>query len=290
MMIKKIVVIMLLAFVPMITFAQASGGQIRRKPQTSFSSKPSRTQNRRRAEPHRQLTVEQKSILDNIANNMVYIEGGTFMMGPIADEKWKPWDQEGQLHRVNLSSFYISKYEVTQEIWETVMENNPSTFYGVKRPVENVSWEDCQVFIKKLNALTGRKYRLPYEAEWEFAARGGNRSMGYKHSGSNNINDVAWYERNSSNMTHEVGLKKPNELGLYDMTGNVLEFCQDYYMVYDGNAQTNPTGPTSGFFRVYRGGGWGSSIEYRYCHISARQPIGPSTAYNYVGLRLALSY
>ena len=287
---KKIIFVVVFFLVPVLVIAQASGGQIRRKPQTSSSSKPSRTQNRRRAEPHRQLTVEQKSILDNIANNMVYIEGGTFMMGPIADEKWKPWDQEGQLHRVNLSSFYISKYEVTQEIWETVMENNPSTFYGVKRPVENVNWEDCQVFIKKLNALTGRKYRLPYEAEWEFAARGGNRSMGYKYSGSNNINDVAWYKGNSSNMTHEVGLKKPNELGLYDMTGNVLEFCQDYYMEYDGNAQTNPTGPKSGFFRVYRGGGWRSSIEYRYCHISARQPIEPSTAYNYVGLRLALSY
>lgn len=290
MMIKKIVVIMLLAFVPMITFAQASGGQIRRKPQTSSSSKPSRTQTARRTEPTRQLTAEQKSILDNIAYNMVYVEGGTFMMGPIADEKWEAWNTEGKLHRVALSSFFISKYEVTQEIWETVMENNPSTFYGVKRPVENVNWEDCQVFIKKLNALTGRKYRLLYEAEWEFAARGGNRSMGYKYSGSNNINDVAWYKGNSSNMTHEVGLKKPNELGLYDMTGNVLEFCQDYYEEYNENPLTNPTGPTSGFFRVYRGGGWCSTIEYRYCHISARQPIAPSTAYNYVGLRLALSY
>ena len=138
------------------------------------------------------------------------------------------------------------------------MGNNPSGFKGKRRPVENVSWEDCQTFISKLNSITGKQYRLPTEAEWEYAARGGNRSQGYKYSGSNTPSNVAWYDDNSGNKTHEVMTKSPNELGLYDMSGNVYEWCDDWYDIkyYANSPNNNPKGPSSGFYRVIRGGCW----------------------------------
>lgn len=277
---------MLLAFVPMITFAQASGGQIRRKPQTSFSSKPSRTQNRRRAEPHRQLTAEQKSILDNIVNNMVYIDGGTFMMGATINEDSEAWINESPIHKVNLSSFYIGRYEVTQEEWDLLMDYNYSNFKGSKHPVERVSWSDCQIFIKKLNELTGKKFRLPTEAEWEYAARGGNKSEKYSYSGNNNASTVGWYIKTSDESTHDVGTKLPNELGLYDMSGNVFEWCQDWYAEYSNIEQTNPQGPVSGTKRVVRGGGWNSTP--RALRVSWRVS-GPEDSRAFeLGFRLAL--
>ena len=167
------------------------------------------------------------------------------------------------------------------------MGSNPSYFKGSKLPVENVSWNYCQLFITQLNQLTGKRFRLPTEAEWEFAARGGNNSKGYKYSGSDNIEAVAWYYENSDRKTHDVAGKQPNELGLYDMSGNVWEWCQDWYDKYYSlpSVVTNPTGPTDGSFRVHRGGYWHSNAED--CRVSSRDYNSPSNSSDR-GLRLAL--
>ncbi len=166
------------------------------------------------------------------------------------------------------------------------MGSNPSNFKGSNLPVEKVSWEDCQKFISRLNEKTGRRFRLPTEAEWEFAARGGNKSRGYKYSGSNDIGSVAWYDGNSGGKTHAVKSKQPNELGLYDMAGNVVEWCQDWYSKYSSSAQTNPKGPNSGLFRVFRGCSW-ENVVGGY-HSSYREANGPSLRLDALGFRLAL--
>ena len=167
------------------------------------------------------------------------------------------------------------------------MGNNPSYFKGDNLPVENVSWNDCQTFIFRLNNLTGKNFRLPTEAEWEYAARGGNRSRGYKYSGSNTLSDVAWFDDNSGSKTHPVGTKSPNELGLYDMSGNVWEWCSDWYGTYSSSSQTNPTGPSSGSGRVRRGGCWLNDAGL--CRSSSRCDGSPDERGDYLGLRLALS-
>ena len=170
------------------------------------------------------------------------------------------------------------------------MGSNPSeNRQGGDYPVENVSWNDCQEFIKKLNARTGMKFRLPTEAEWEYAARGGNRSKGHKYSGSDNLDEVGWYCDNSDYHMHSVGRKKPNELGLYDMSGNVWEWCQDWYGDYSSEAQTNPAGPQSGKWgrRVLRGGSCWRDAER--CRVSDRSNSGPGLRFDLYGLRLVLS-
>jgi len=187
---------------------------------------------------------------------MVFVKGGTFQMG-CTSEQSSCVRNEKPVHTVTVGDFYMGKYEVTQKQWRDVMGWNPS--YRSKCddcPVENVSWNDVQEFIKKLNKKTGQHYRLPTEAEWEYAARGGNKSRGYKYSGSNSIGEVAWYDGNSSDRTHRVGTKSPNELGLYDMSGNVWEWCSDWYdkMYYEISPSINPQGPSSGKKRVLRGG------------------------------------
>ena len=199
-----------------------------------------------------------------------------------------PYDDEKPTHKVTLTNdYYIGKYEVTQALWQAVMGNNPSNFNGDNLPVEKVSWDDCQEFISKLNKMTGKKFRLPTEAEWEYAARGGKKSRGYQYSGSNNLSDVAWYTSNSGYKTHTVGSKQANELGIYDMTGNVLEWCQDWYGKYSSFSQTNPTGATSGSNRVFRGGGWHGSAWN--CRSSCRSSYSPGYRYINLGLRLILS-
>ena len=180
----------------------------------------------------------------------------------------------------------IGETEVTQELWKAVMGSNPSNFSGTNLPVEWVSWDDCQTFITKLNQLTGRNFRLPTEAEWEYAARGGQKSRGYKYAGSNALSDVAWYAENSSRETHPVKQKQANELGLYDMSGNVDEWCQDWYGSYSSNAQTNPTGPSSGSRRVSWGGDWLSSASY--CRIASRNNCSPGFRSCFVGFRVVL--
>ena len=184
--------------------------------------------------------------------------------------------------------FSIGKFEVTQEEWEAVMGNNPSQFKGARRPVEQVSWNNCQNFINKLNKLTGMTFRPPTEAEWEFAARGGNigKDNDNKYAGSNRVRNVAWYSENSNLQTREVGGKDPNELGLYDMSGNVWEWCQDRYGPYNDNAQTNPIGASSGSSRVIRGGSW-INIAIQCC-ITNRDYYSSSTRNTNLGFRLAL--
>ncbi len=237
---------------------------------------------------HNNLPILNETFTVNgVSFTMIGIEGGTFTMGGTAEQGNDAENNEKPAHLVTLSGYSIGQTEVTQELWQAVMGSNPSYFTGnLKRPVEKVSWNDCQTFITTLNQLTGRNFRLPTEAEWEYAARGGNRSQGYKYAGSNIIDDVAWYSGNSGSTTHPVATKTPNELGLYDMSGNVYEWCQDWYGYYSSDAQTNPTGPTSGSNRVLRGGSWGSGA--RYCRVSDRGHSTPaSTGYN-LGLRLAL--
>lgn len=217
--------------------------------------------------------------------NMVFVEGGTFTMGCTAEQVDECDDDEKPAHHVTLSSFYIGKYLVTQEEWEHIMGHNPSRFKGARRPVECVSWDDVQLFLERLNELTRGNFRLPTEAEWEYAARGGKYSEGYKYSGSNNLDEAAWYSTNSAKETHEVGLKKPNELGLYDMSGNVREWCSDWYGVYSSENQFNPRGPVTGTERVLRGGC--KCHADKYSRVSSRTKFRPQLACR--GIRLASS-
>ena len=232
-------------------------------------------------------TIKLQDELDKLISNMVYVSGGTFTMGATSEQGIDAYNDEKPTHSVTLSSFYLCKYEVTQALWQAVMGNNPSSFKGDNLPVEQVSWNDCQTFISRLNNLTGKNFRLPTEAEWEYAARGGNRSRGYKYSGSNTLSDVAWYDGKSESGTHPVGSKSPNELGLYDMSGNVREWCSDRYGTYSSTSQTNPTGPSSGSGRVNRGGSWYDVT--RSCRLSSRYDDAPVNRHGLLGLRLALS-
>ena len=222
-----------------------------------------------------------------ISIDMVRVEAGTFTMGATPEMK-DPWDDEKPTHQVTLTNdYYIGKYEVTQALWKAVMGNNPSNFKGDNLPVEMVSWDDCQEFISKLNSITGKTFRLPTEAEWEYAARGGKKSRGYQYSGSSNLSDVAWYTSNSGSKTHAVGSKQANELGIYDMSGNVLEWCQDWYGKYSSSSQANPTGANSGSDRVFRGGCWNYSAWS--CRSSYRIIYSPDYRNYNLGLRLLLS-
>ena len=229
----------------------------------------------------------QPFMVNGVLFKMIAVEGGTFLMGsPESDAEAD--DDEKPQYEVTLSNYYIGETEVTQELWETVMSSNPSEFKGPKLPVENVSWDECQEFILKLNEKTGMTFRLPTEAEWEYAARGGKKSKGYTYSGSNTIDDVAWYFDNSGATTHEVGKKRANELGIYDMSGNVWEWCQDRYgeTYYENSPSTDPLGPDLGSIRVDRGGSvWNVA---RNCRVAFRFWDSPGDRSNFLGFRLAL--
>ena len=224
--------------------------------------------------------------VNGIKYNMVWVEGGTFSMGATSEQGSDAYSDEKPVHSVTLSSYYIGKTEVTQALWKAVMGSNPSYFEGDDLPVEQVSWDDCQEFIRKLNSLTGQNFRLPTEAEWEFACRGGNNSRGYKYSGSNYIDNVAWNWDNSGKKTHPVATKSPNELGIYDMSGNVWEWCADRYGDYSSGAQTNPKGPYDGSGRVNRGGSWFDNAGN--CRSSNRNYYRPAYRNDFLGLRLVL--
>ena len=223
---------------------------------------------------------------NGVSFDMMMVKAGIFTMGATSEMK-DPYPGEKPTHQVTLTNdYYIGKTEVTQALWKAVMGNNPSYFKGDNLPVECVSWDDCQEFISKLNSLTGQNFRLPTEAEWEFAARGGNNSNHYQYSGSNELGDVAWYDGNSGDNTHAVATKQPNELGLYDMSGNVLEWCSDWDGDYSSSSQTNPTGPNSGSYRVSRGGSRRSLA--RRCRSSDRLSFTPDSSDDRLGLRLVL--
>ena len=239
-------------------------------------------------------TGNQTFTVNGVSFTMVQVQGGTFIMGATSEQGSDAESREKPAHNVTMSSYHIGETEVTQELWKAVMGKNPSVHEGGNLPVENVSWKDCQKFIKRLNKITGKDFRLPTEAEWEFAARGGNLSKGYKYSGSDNLDDVAWSEENSSGTTHNVATKRSNELGLYDMSGNVSEWCSDWIdsYTYSSFSQTNPTGPSSGHFRVIRGGSW---VDTAWgCRVSARHQgsinswFKPDNQNEWRGLRLAL--
>ena len=228
---------------------------------------------------------DQTFTINGVSFTMKLVEGGTFQMGGNDSDASS---DEKPVHNVTLSNYYIGETEVTQALWKAVMGSNPSSFKGENLPVEKVGWNDCQEFIRKLNQKTGKNFRLPTEAEWEYAARGGKKSKGYKYAGSNNIG-VAWYTDNSSSKTHAVKGKSPNELGLYDMSGNVSEWCSDWYGsdYYGKSSSVNPLGPSSGSMRVLRGGGW--YIDARYCRVSSRGGHFPHGMYGDFGFRLCLS-
>ena len=222
--------------------------------------------------------------LDDIMSDMVQVRGGTFTMGCSGSDCSHT---ALPAHSVTLDDFYIGRYQVTQFVWKQVMGawDNPSRRPGDNLPVEIVSWDEIQTFIERLNEMTGRNYRLPTEAEWEYAARGGNQSGGYMYSGSDTPDDVGWYIDNSDGRIHPVGMKKANELGIHDMSGNVDEWVNDWYAPYSGDPRNNPTGPESGSNRVVRGGSAVRDAEA--ARVFSRGGYGPSLYNPNLGFRLA---
>ena len=228
----------------------------------------------------------QYSILQNLMKNMVLVEGGTFNMGASPEQEYEALSDEWPAHNVTVSSFSIGRYEVTQDEWEAVMGTNPSKNKGGRKPVENVNWSDCQRFIAKLNAMTGKKFRLPTEAEWEYAARGGNKAEGHKYPGGDDITELAWMAANSENETHQVGTKNPNELGLYDMAGNVWEWCANWYLPYTSLMNASRRKQKTAPIRVLRGGGFKSAPTF--CRVSFRGGDKPNVKDIRFGFRLAM--
>ena len=230
---------------------------------------------------------------------MVYVQGGTFEMGATAEQDEDAFYEEYPVRTIKLDGYYIGKYELTQAQWEAVMgtrlreqrdKANPAWgFYGewANYPMGYVSWEEAREFCQKLSEATGKRYILPTEAQWEYAARGGNKSRHYKYAGSNNIDEVAWYKENGDNISHPVGTKKANELGCYDMSGNVMEWCLDWYGRYVKNDTVNPQGPARGTYRVHRGCSW--LWEAKYLRVSSRSVDTATGRFYDVGFRVACS-
>ena len=248
--------------------------------------------------PDASSTGNQTFTVNGVSFNMIKVKGGTFTMGATSEQGSDVGNDAKPVHKVTLSDYYIGETEVTQELWQAVMGTTiqeqakkgtyNTSLYGVGNsyPMYYISWDDCQTFITKLNQLTGKNFRLPTEAEWEYAARGGQKSKGYKYAGSNALSDVVWYRDNSSSKTHPVKQKQANELGLYDMSGNVWEWCQDWYGSYSSNAQTNPTGPSSGSSRVRRGSSWDSYASS--CRVAFRDFKSPGFRGSNNGVRVVL--
>lgn len=235
----------------------------------------------------------EKTSITDMGIEMVLVKGGTFDMGCTNEQKRDCWPNEEPAFQVTLSDYYIGKFEITQKQWREVMGSNPRYLYFTRCddcPVESVSWNDAQEFIKKLNLATGKSYRLPTEAEWEFAARGGIRQASpplNRYAGSDRIRDVAYYYDNSGRKTHPAGSLQPNELGIYDMSGNVAEWCSNWFADYKRDSETNPRGPATGTLRVVRGGSWGN--DARSCRITHRESRNPAEIYSRIGFRIALS-
>ncbi len=291
---KAIILIFSLLFLPVVAAGQGRI-QIPKKKTETVKPKPKKRKTKRKTsttskpQPVAKLTYNTSTgelVYGTHRYRMVYVEGGSFSMGA-TPEQVDPDDDEKPVHRVTLSSYSIGQTEVPQWLWVAVMGSNPSYWKGNNLPVEQVSWNDCQEFLGKLNNLTGMFFSLPTEAQWEYAARGGNRSRGFQYSGSDGLGAVAWYGDNSGGRTtHEVGMKGPNELGLYDMSGNVWEWCHDRYGGYPYNSVTNPKGASTGSNRVYRGGSWNRLPGG--CRVANRVSLTPDYRCDDLGFRLAL--
>ena len=231
--------------------------------------------------------VKEVITVNGISFTMVQIEAGTFTMGATPEQGKDAFEDEKPAHEVSLSGYLIGETVVTQELWWAVMGSNPSYFQTSPRnPVEQITWKDCLEFIEKLNRLTNKHFRLPTEAEWEYAARGGHKSKGYKFAGGNILEEVAWADENSESVTHPVAQKNANELGLYDMSGNVWEWCRDWKGPFPAESQVDPQGPSSGTGRIFRGGSWNSSAWN--CRISYRNRNSETYRSSYLGMRLAM--
>ncbi len=235
------------------------------------------------------IKPSQMEIMKLIDSRMIRVDSGSFTMGCADEKDTTCYYWEKPAHKVSINTFYMSKFPVTQKEWETIMSSNPCYNHCPDCPVENVTWEDAKKFIDKLNLMSGKRYRLPTEAEWEYAARGGNKSRGYKYAGDNDIEQVAWYYKNSGKRTHPVGKLKPNELGLYDMTGNVWQWCSDWFGVeyYNFSPASNPKGPdgTSDNYKSCRGGSW--YYPAADCRVSNRDRYPINAKDDDVGFRLA---
>ena len=230
-----------------------------------------------------------ETLPDGFSFDLRLVEGDKFEMGNVDEDAY---GDENPIHTVQVQTFYMAEFPVTQGLWKALMKGeNPSHFKGDDRPVENVSWNDSQKFIKELNSETGRNYRLPSESEWEYAARGGTRSEEYLYAGSDKLSEVGWYNKNSGEETQSVGQLLPNELGLYDLSGNVWEWCEDDWhddykgAPVDGSAWIDA--PKRGTYRVNRGGGW--IHDARYCRVSYRNYNSPGNRDINIGFRLVLS-
>ncbi len=224
--------------------------------------------------------------VNGVRFQMIYVSGGRFTMGATYAHSADAYETELPAHAVELSSFYLGETEVTQALWKAVMGTNPSSVKGDNLPVDNVSWVDCWEFIRKLNRLTGAQFVLPTEAQWEYAAKGGNRHVTYKFAGHALANEVAWNFSNAIGRLHSVKTLKPNSLGFYDMSGNVWEWCNDFFDLYTNRSATNPTGPQTGVYRVMRGGA--SDEMERRCRVTCRSGTQPTNRADHLGLRLAM--
>ena len=236
------------------------------------------------------LSLENHKIITigNVSFKMILVPSGTFQMGATKEQDNYAFNDEKPVHSVSLSDYYIGETEVTQELWQAVMNNNPSINKGEKYPVDNVTWHECQEFIKKLNKATNLCFRLPTEAEWEYAARGGNKSRNFIYSGSNNPNDIAIFKTDEKDGMQHVKSKQPNELGLYDMSGNVWEWCEDKVGYYSSKTITNPKFIESGSSeRIMRGGSW--KFDAKECRVSYRGNYYPSSRRDDNGVRLVMN-
>lgn len=261
---------------------------------TSYGAETSFTTTKMVVNPYTTITVE--TSYGSVQFDMAKVDGGTFTMGAQSSSASQSnydkdaYNDEKPVHSVTVSTFYMGKTEVTQQLWYVVMGSYPnvSSAYGLGEdyPVYNVTYSQCEQFINKLNSLTGRTFRMPTEAEWEFAARGGNNSNGYKYSGSGTVGTAAWYSGNSGNKMHPVAQKQANEVNLYDMSGNVWEWCSDWYGNYSMSSQVNPTGATSGPGRVIRGGGYNDAATE--CRVSVRSNAVANSSFTTLGLRLVM--
>lgn len=227
--------------------------------------------------------------VNGVEFTMILVDGGTFTMGATEEQLDFARRNEYPAHEVTIGSYYIGQTEVTQALWLAVTGDNPSTLQDdLSRPVDNVTMFDCAKFVDLLSEQTGKVFRLPTEAEWEFAARGGNHSRHTVYAGADDVSAVAWYEDVAGGQSHPVALLQPNELGLFDMSGNVCEWCQDWYHLYNDAPETNPVGPESGTDNVYRGGSWEHAPVG--CRVSSRYDLDPHEKADNLGLRIVMNY